>query len=58
MANDNNDVAAFLEFLAKDIERHPENLKPLTPALMRRVKKLVRGIKVDLDAPIDADFEF
>src|ERR1700691_42760 len=33
-------VAAFLAFLAKEMQREPQAIKPLDPALMKRVDSL------------------
>jgi antitoxin PrlF len=50
-------MGAFLSFLARDIERHPEQLKALPPALKKRLAGLVRGVAADLEAPIEGDVE-
>ena len=42
-------VAAFLGFLAKDMEDNPGRLRPLSRSLMKRVDALVKGVRVDLD---------
>lgn len=42
----------FLDFLAHDIETHPERLRPFDPALLQRALDLVGDIEVDLDAPL------
>lgn len=48
---DENDpvLAAFLAFLAKDMEDHPEQIKPLDADLMDRIERLTQGMTVDLD---------
>jgi antitoxin PrlF len=48
---DENDpvLEAFLAFLAKDMEDHPEQIKPLDAALMERIERLTQGMTVDLD---------
>ncbi|SNT23894.1 type II toxin-antitoxin system PrlF family antitoxin [Sphingopyxis indica] len=48
-------IDRFLAFLADDIQRRPEAVVPLTPALAERLAKRVEGVDVDLDAPIDGD---
>jgi antitoxin PrlF len=59
-AEDEHDDPAidhFLAFLAKDVARRPEALKPLSPALIERIEMLTKGIPVDLDAAIDGNVE-
>jgi antitoxin PrlF len=57
--SDNEDPAIdrFLAFLADDLERRPETVAALTPALAERLAVLTEGVRVDLDAPIDGDVE-
>jgi antitoxin PrlF len=50
-------VGKFLSFLAKDIEKRPEALKSLSKDFAARMEALVKGAKVDLDAPIDGDVD-
>lgn len=50
-------LESFLNFLARDIERHPERMTAFPPALARRITELTKGMKVDLDAPIEGDVE-
>ena len=50
-------IASFLSFLARDIEKSPQNLKTLSPDLAKRIASLVKGIEVDLDAPIAGDVD-
>ena len=50
-------VGKFLAFLAHDIEKHPEALKPLSKDFLGRMETLVKGKKVDIDAPIDGDVD-
>lgn len=50
-------VNAFLGFLERDMTVHPERLGGLTPELVERLRALVDGVAVDLDAPIDGDVE-
>jgi antitoxin PrlF len=42
-------LEAFLAFLAKDMEDHPEQIKPLSADLMERIERLTQGITVDPD---------
>lgn len=50
-------VGVFLDFLERDMIAHPENIQPLSEALMTRMKDLVGHIKVDLDEPIEGDVD-
>ena len=50
-------VGKFLTFLAKDIERRPQAVKPLSSDFAARMASLAKGTKVDLDAPIDGDVD-
>ena len=56
---EHNDPAidGFLSFLADDIQRRPEALAALSPALAARLTALTKGVAVDLDAPIDGDVD-
>jgi antitoxin PrlF len=42
-------LEAFLAFLAKDMEDHPEQIKPLSADLMERIERLTQGMTVDPD---------
>ena len=55
--HDDPTIDRFLAFLAKDIERRPEALQPLSPALVKRIETLTKGIDVNLDEPIDGDVD-
>ncbi len=48
-------VGKFLEFIAKDIAQHPNAVKALSRDFASRMANLLKGKKVDLDAPIDGD---
>jgi antitoxin PrlF len=50
-------VGAFLQFLAKDMARHPERLKGLSPSLKARMAALGRRVQVDLEAPIEGEVD-
>ncbi len=50
-------LGQFLNFLASDIASHPERLQTLDIGLVNRVKSLVAGVEVDLDAPLSSDEE-
>ena len=45
-------VGKFLAFLARDMEVHPAQIRGINPALLRRARSLVKGVKVDLDTPL------
>ncbi len=50
-------LGQFLDFLARDIASHPERLQGVDAGLIQRLKSLVGGIEVDLDAAPSADDE-
>jgi antitoxin PrlF len=50
-------LAPFLNLLARDMAQHPERIKPLDPALLRRVRALTRGVSFDLNAPLRPEDE-
>ncbi len=58
-ATEENDpvVGKFLAFLAHDMEAQPTQIRGISPALMRRARSLVKGVKVDLDAPLPPEDE-
>lgn len=43
---------AFLSFLGKDIQHHPERIQFLSAALKSKVDNLISGVEIDLDAPL------
>lgn len=46
-------VGAFLAFLAADLTQHPERLRGMPRALLRRARALARGIAIDHDAAME-----
>jgi antitoxin PrlF len=42
-------LEAFLALLAKDMEDHPEQIKPLSVSRMKRIEELTKGVVVDFD---------
>lgn len=50
-------LGQFLAFLAHDIANHPERLHGVDAGLVERLKTLVGGVEVDLDATLSADDE-
>jgi antitoxin PrlF len=45
-------LGKFLEFLERDITNHPERVRAVGGKLAARIRSLVRGVHVDLDAPL------
>ena len=56
-ADENQDGAreAFLDFLARDMEEHPERIRGVSPQLVERVRALGANAWVDLDEPIEGE---
>ena len=50
-------LGAFLDFLARDIERRPEAIAALPPALAARIMALTDGMDVDPDEPIEGEVD-
>lgn len=50
-------VGKFLRFLAENLEARPGAIKPVSKAFASRMAALVKGAKVDLEAPIDGDVD-
>lgn len=50
-------LGAFLDFLGRDMERHPGRIRSLDAALRKRIRSLVAKAKVDLENPFSADDE-
>lgn len=48
-------VLAYLSFLDRDMRAGPQQLRPIGKAAAARLRKLTRGIAVDLDAALDDD---
>ena len=48
-------IGKFLAFLARDMAAQPQRIQPIPRALVARGKALVKGVKVDLDAPLPDD---
>ena len=45
-------VGQFLSFLAKDIQRAPQNVMPLSGELYQQVQSLVSGVELHIDKPL------
>lgn len=54
---DSHSVSLILNFLAADIEAHPERLRAADPDLVMRIASLILGVDVDLNAPLLAEDE-
>ena len=50
-------IGQFLSFLANDMQKHPDHLQAVTPALRSRIDTLVTDMNVDLDAPLSEEDE-
>jgi antitoxin PrlF len=50
-------LGQFLGFLTKDIQARPGHIQAISPAWLKRMKSLVQGVKVNLDAPLDPSDE-
>jgi antitoxin PrlF len=50
--NDDPLIAQFLQLLAEEMAAHPERIRALSPALVKRARALTKGIKVRLGAPL------
>jgi len=48
-------IGKFLEFLARDMSNEPAGIRPVAKAQVSRGKALVKGVEVDLDAPLPDD---
>jgi antitoxin PrlF len=46
-------LAAFLDFLARDMAVHPERLAAFPASLLERARAAADGVDLDHDAPID-----
>ncbi len=56
-AQDDPALGAFLAFLAKDIEDHPERLQAMSPETAKRMADLTEGMAFDPDEPIEGDVD-
>ena len=50
-------LAHFLTFLAHDIETHPERVRGIDAGLVKRIRSLVKGVEVNLNAALAAEDE-
>lgn len=56
-AQDDPALGAFLSFLAKDIEHHPERLQTMSPDMVKHIASLTKGMVFDPDEPIEGDVD-
>jgi len=57
VSHDDPVLDKFLSFLAHDIESHPQRVRGLDAALVKRIRSLVKGVKVDLDVELAPENE-
>ena len=50
-------LGSYLGFLARDIGNHPERLQAIDARFLQRIRSLVGGVEVDLDAALSANDE-
>lgn len=50
-------LAAFLSFIAQDMEEHPEGIRPLSSDFLSRAEELTEGVEVDFDDDEDSRSE-
>ena len=48
-------MASFLAFLERDLQEHPENIRPVTASTFAEAERLTAGIEVDLDEELPED---
>jgi antitoxin PrlF len=48
-------ITKFLQLLAEEMVAHPERIRALSPALVKRARALIKGIEVKLDAPLEKE---
>jgi antitoxin PrlF len=51
--NDDPPITQFLQLLAEEMAAHPERIRALSPALVKRARALTKGIRVKLDTPLE-----
>jgi antitoxin PrlF len=45
-------LGQFLNFLVRDIEKNPQDLKAISPDLVSRIRSLVSDVDLDLNLPL------
>jgi antitoxin PrlF len=48
-------IGKFLAFLARDMAAEPQRIQPVSPKLVARGNALVKGVEVDVNAPLPDD---
>ena len=48
-------MVSFLTFLERDLQEHPENIRPVTAGTFAEAERLTAGIEVDLDEELSED---
>jgi len=48
-------VTAFLDFLSADARANPQSIRPVPEDLVARARELVKGVAIDLDAPLNSE---
>ena len=46
-------LMAFLDLLAKDIDKNPQNIRELDESFWQAIDKLTEGVEVDMDEKLD-----
>jgi hypothetical protein len=46
-------LSAFLSLIERDMIKCPEGIQPLPVDILARAERLVAGMHVDMDAPLD-----
>lgn len=54
-SEDDPALNAFLSFLSKDIEQHPDNIQALSRAMQASIQSLVEDVEFDMNAPLNED---
>jgi hypothetical protein len=50
-------ITEFLNFIEADARNNFASLRPVTPEWLAGLQQLVRGVKIDLNAPLNPDDE-
>ena len=50
-------LGRFLDFLSRDMARHPKRLQAMDARFVKRLKSLTRGVEINLDAPLSTEDE-
>lgn len=52
-SDDDPVLAGFLDLLAREMQRRPERIEPISPALAERISGLIEGLDVDPEEEIE-----